>query len=90
MVDKCPYCSFNPTTTNDFCSKHKPKPFRTKQELWDEIETLTEQLQQAKVREAGLQAKIDALMLEYCTDEMTEEQITNWGKHQKPSDTQGK
>ena len=29
-----------------------------------------------------LQAKIDALMLEYCPDEMTEEQMDNWGKHQ--------
>ena len=32
----------------------------------------------------SLQAKIDALMLEYCPDEMTEEQIAEWEKHQKP------
>ena len=31
-----------------------------------------------------LQAKIDALMLEYCPDDMTEEQMKNWEKHQKP------
>ena len=30
------------------------------------------------------QAKIDSLMLEYCPDEMTEEQLENWEKHQKP------
>lgn len=30
-----------------------------------------------------LQAKIDALMLEYCPDEMTTEQIENWKRHQK-------
>lgn len=32
-----------------------------------------------------LQAKIDALMLEYCPDEMTPEQRTEWAKHQRPS-----
>jgi len=30
-----------------------------------------------------LQAKVDALMLEYCPDEMTPEQMDNWGKHQE-------
>lgn len=30
------------------------------------------------------QAKIDALMLEYCPDEMTEAQKENWAKHQRP------
>jgi len=29
-----------------------------------------------------LQARIDELMLEYCPDEMTPEQLDNWGKHQ--------
>lgn len=29
------------------------------------------------------QAKIDRLMLEYCPDEMTEEQIQNWGINQR-------
>ena len=33
----------------------------------------------------ALQCKIDNLMLEYCPDEMTKEQIENWGKHQVPS-----
>lgn len=28
-------------------------------------------------------ARIDALMLEYCPDEMTKEQIENWCKHQR-------
>jgi len=31
-----------------------------------------------------LQAKIDALMLEYCPDEMTPEQLANWGANQRP------
>ena len=30
-----------------------------------------------------MQAKIDALMLEYCPDEMTPEQVAEWGRHQK-------
>ena len=29
-----------------------------------------------------LQARIDQLMLEYCPDEITPEQITNWQAHQ--------
>ena len=34
-------------------------------------------------REAALQAKIDALMLEYCPEDMTPEQIENWNRHQR-------
>lgn len=34
---------------------------------------------------AAAQAKIDALMLEHCPDEMTPEQVANWGKHQRRS-----
>lgn len=30
-----------------------------------------------------LQARIDALMLEYCPDEMTPAQLANWEKHQR-------
>lgn len=30
------------------------------------------------------EAKIDALMFEYCPEEMTEEQIARWKKHQRP------
>lgn len=31
------------------------------------------------------QAKIDALMLEYCPDDMTKEQIEEWERHQEPA-----
>lgn len=34
---------------------------------------------------ASQQAKIDALMLEYCPDEMTPAQIAQWAAHQKPA-----
>lgn len=30
------------------------------------------------------QAKIDRLMLEWCPDEMTAEQLANWAAHQRP------
>jgi hypothetical protein len=30
------------------------------------------------------QAKIDSLMLEFCPDEMTEQQRAEWAKHQRP------
>jgi len=41
-------------------------------------------LSAAEQRAEGMQARIDELMLEYCPDEMTPEQIEEWGKHQKP------
>ena len=33
-------------------------------------------------RNCELQAKIDALMLEFCSEEMTQEQIERWGENQ--------
>ena len=35
------------------------------------------------------QALIDRLMLEYCPDEMTPEQLTEWAKHQRPAKDNG-
>ena len=32
----------------------------------------------------ALQAQLDALMLEFCPEEMTEAQKNNWAKHQRP------
>lgn len=40
------------------------------------IRELTQQL-------AAKQARIDELMLEYCPNEMTEEQLEEWSKHQR-------
>lgn len=48
-------------------------------ELWGETQEILAIYDQL----AAAQAKIDSLMLEYCPDEMTPEQIDNWGKHQK-------
>ena len=49
----------------------------------DDIATNTPQDDMASIIQGELQAKIDALMLEYCPDEMTPEQIENWKRHQK-------
>jgi len=35
---------------------------------------------------AYLQSQIDALMLEYCPNEMTTQQLDNWVQHQRPTD----
>ena len=43
-----------------------------------EIESLRQQLSAA-------QARIDELMLEYCPEEMTNEQIAEYEKHQRPA-----
>ncbi len=41
-------------------------------------------------RDAGVkQAQIDRLMLEYCPDEMTPEQLAEWGRNQKPVEDDG-
>lgn len=40
---------------------------------------------QEPCKECGAkQAQIDRLMLEYCPDEMTDEQLADWGRNQKP------
>ena len=39
---------------------------------------------QLRAEVARLQARIDALMLEYCPDEMTAEQTAEWARHQVP------
>ena len=72
-----------------------------KQALYDETEGITANLRNDRIDEleAGLardraevadkQAEIDRLMLEYCPDDMTPEQIAEWGKRQGASE-QGK
>ena len=39
---------------------------------------------EAKEMILALEAEIDALMLEYCPEEMSPEQMENWARHQKP------
>lgn len=42
-------------------------------------------VQQEREKSAGLQAKIDALMLEFCPGEMTLEQVKEWANKQVPA-----
>ena len=43
--------------------------------------------EQAECKECGAkQAQIDRLMLEYCPDEMTPEQMKEWGNNQRPAE----
>ena len=46
---------------------------------WEDVEALVK-------KNAALQAKIDELMLEYCPDEMTPEQIAEWERNQVTAD----
>lgn len=41
-----------------------------------------------KIASNAKQAKIDALMIEYCPSEMSDEQRSEWAKHQRPAQPQ--
>lgn len=49
---------------------------------------LEAQVAELKLELGVKQARIDELMLEYCPDEMSQEQMDNWAKHQVPADPQ--
>lgn len=49
-----------------------------------ELADLRTRLETAEKDAAAKQARIDELMLEYCSDEITVEQIAEYMKHQKP------
>ena len=44
------------------------------------------ELERLRAENAAKQAKIDALMLEFCPNELTHEQVANWVSHQRVSD----
>lgn len=46
--------------------------------------TAQQMLEYAEAACDALQAKLDRLMLEYCPEEMTPEQLATWAKHQRP------
>lgn len=51
---------------------------------------LREENERLRAQVAALQAKVDALMLEFCPDEMTEEQKETWARHQQPARRDGR
>ena len=54
--------------------------------LYAAIETDTASLKDALARIDHMQAKIDSLMLEFCPEDVTEEQLAEWARHQRPVD----
>jgi len=56
----------------------------TNMSLFKAITRLEAELADARRTIEELQAKVDALMLEYCPDEMTAAQKENWARHQEP------
>lgn len=51
----------------------------------EQIERFAALVAEAKDKEiAAKQAEIDRLMLEFCPQEMTPEQVANWEAHQQP------
>ena len=74
----CPYCRIKELVSEN-------KIFRATESVDDTVwDALLEQVRQRDDRLGAAQAKIDALMMEYCVDEMTIEQWGNWAKHQVP------
>lgn len=52
------------------------------------MKSLEEQVHELQGTVESMQAQLDALMLEFCPDRMTEAQKENWAKHQVPADPQ--
>ena len=50
-----------------------------------ELLALADRVEAVERDAASKQARIDALMLEYCPDEMTPDQREEWARHQKPA-----
>ncbi len=46
--------------------------------------TAAEAITELRQQLAAKQAEVDALMLEYCPSEMSQEQLDNWAAHQRP------
>ena len=50
-----------------------------------DYDALADRVEAVERDAASKQARIDALMLEYCPDEMTPDQREEWARHQKPA-----
>lgn len=51
----------------------------------EDVLALADRVEAVERDAASKQARIDALMLEYCPEEMTPDQREEWARHQKPA-----
>ena len=47
-------------------------------------QSLEAQIKELEAKIQSQQAKIDELMLEYCPEDMTQQQMDEWARHQRP------
>ena len=59
--------------------------FKTETQLRQEIADAWKLVDQYKRAAESNAARIDSLMLEHCPNEMTPEQIAEWGRNQRPA-----
>ena len=75
-----------PEQFSEICKQYDEAP---EEFGWDQehpIFCLAQENDSLQQRVRSMQAKIDSLMLEYCPDEMTPEQIKNWERSQSLAD----
>lgn len=77
-MDTC-NCTMSISVLGDGCRYCQPQEYIDR--LHDTIEAEREDYEEEL---NALQAKLDEVMLEYCPEEMTEEQVAVWESHQQP------
>ncbi len=66
----------------DALDPQRSKPFTG--DILDLLEWAERDVLELRQQLAAKQAEVDALMLEYCPSEMSQEQLDNWAAHQRP------
>lgn len=61
-----------------------PQELQSLRNLGNECEAAADEIVRLRAERDALQARVDALMQEYCPDEMTREQRATWAAHQQP------
>jgi hypothetical protein len=69
---------------------HTCSPTCRKTHRCAELADLREENERLCAQVDALQARVDALMLEFCPDEMSEEHLENWARHQQPARRDGR
>ena len=77
----------------EFCRQYQIENAQLKEKLQirdNQLASKKAVIEELEKEKDHLQFLLDSVMLEYCPDEMTEEQIENWSKHQKKSNLETK